>query len=109
MLVRGRGFEGEQRLVCDAAVGERRERSALGSPRSDRGQQPDPGLLREVLALAAPRQLQLPDDALDQRLVPARELLLRAEVTALRGLEQPVPSGRGAAMLDQTTGHAGGS
>ena len=86
----------------DAAIGERGERSALGSPRPDRRQQPDPGLLREVLALAAQRQPQLPDDALDERLVAARELLERVEVAVLRGLEQPVPSGRGAAIPDQT-------
>ena len=106
MLVRAGRLECEQRLVGDAAVRERGERAALGSPGSDRGEQPDPGLLREILAIAAPRQSELPDDALDERLIAAHELLLRAEVTTLRGLEQP-PSRAGAAGSRQRIGHAG--
>ena len=38
VLAGGRGFEREQRLVRDAAVGERGERSALRAPRTDRRQ-----------------------------------------------------------------------
>ena len=108
MLARAGRLECEQRLVGDAAVRERGERAALGSPRADRGKQPHPGLLREVLTLAAARQSELPDDALDERLIAAHELLLRAEVPVLRSLEQPLSSRVGAAIPDQRTGHAGG-
>ena len=107
MLVRARRLQCEQSLVGDAAVRERGERAALGSPRPDCRQQPDPGLLREVLTITAARQSELPDDALDERLVAAHELLLRAEVTVLRRLEQ-APSRAGAAIPDQRTRHAGG-
>ena len=91
------GLEREQCLVGGAAVRERGERAALGLPGPDRGDQPDPGLLREILALAAPRQSELPDDALDQWLVAAHEFLPGAEVTPLGGLHES-PSGAGAAV-----------
>jgi hypothetical protein len=87
MLVRAGGLEGEQRLVGDAAIRECGERAALGLPGADRREQTHPGLLREILAIAPPRQSELPDDALDERLIAAHELLLRPEVTPLRGLE----------------------
>ena len=99
-------LKGQQRLVGDAAVCERGERAALGSPGSDRGEQPYPGLLGEILAIAASRQSELPDDALDEWLIAAHELLLRTEVTVLGGLEQP-PSRAGVAGSCQRIGHAG--
>jgi hypothetical protein len=99
-------LECEQRLVGGAAVRERGERPALGSPSADRGEQPYPGLLRKVLAIAPPRQSELPHDALDERLVAAHELLLRAEVTTSRGLEQALRV-VGAAGSLLRIGHAG--
>ena len=72
------GFQREQRLVGDAAVGEGGERAALWLPRADRGYESDPGLLGEILALAARWQSQLPHHTLDERLVAAQELPLGA-------------------------------
>ncbi len=53
MLVPACRLEREQRLVSDAPVGEGGERTAFGPPGPDRREQADPGLLGQVLALAA--------------------------------------------------------
>jgi len=57
----------EARTAWPAMTG--RERAALRLPRANRGDQSNPRLLGEVLALAAWWQSQLPDHAPDERLV----------------------------------------
>jgi hypothetical protein len=95
---RAGGLEGQERLVGGAPVRERGERAAVRSPRADRGEQADAGLLREILALTALRQSELPHDALDERLKAAHEFLLGIAVTALRGVDQPPPGATGRAV-----------
>ena len=97
MFVPACRLECEQRLVGDAAIRERGERSAVGPPPADGRQQANPGLLREIVALAVGRQSQPPDDALHQRLKAANQFFLGGRIAALCGLEQSLAHAAGGA------------
>lgn len=89
MLVSRSRLSGQYHLVRDAPVRESCEGSALGLPCADRGDQSDPGLLREILALAAKWRPDPPGDPPDERFILVNDVLDRCAVSLLGGLDQP--------------------
>ena len=57
--------------------------------------------MREVVALTAGRQPELPHDALDERLEATDEFLLCAGIAVLRGIDELVMSQPGAGIPNQ--------
>ena len=92
-------------LAASATRGERAERAAIRLPGADRAQQPQPGVLGELFAVAATRRAHARDDRADQRLVAAQQLLHGAPVVALRGIQQRAEVKRGTAPSSMRGSH----